>query len=76
MIGACVVREEESYRFAVMLKQMKCVRIREVEIHTAVLLESEEHSTSKQVYNGKADEENETAGERGRAEDDGKKSRI
>lgn len=50
----------------------ECVRIREIEIHTAVLLVNEEHSTSKQDYNRMADEENEKAGEIGRAEDDGK----
>lgn len=62
---------EERGKLHICNQTNECVRIREIEIHTAVHLENEEHSTGKQDLNRKADEENEKAGERGRAEGDG-----
>lgn len=41
------------------------VRIGELEIHTAALLENEEHIISKQDYERMGDEEDIKAGERG-----------
>lgn len=45
--GECEVREEKIYTFANYAETNECVRISEIEIHTAVLLENEEHRTGK-----------------------------